>query len=143
MLNNAVHNCATSLLQAPLVVFCDICKVYILYIFCIYNNYIYRPIIYIIYIMQSYMLYVGPKGLCKEFSLSENPRLLWKWVGGSRSHSELFSYHDLGAIQVLRNADGGGVSTFPGKSVTKVYGPTLLALRGGGWGSNIQTKSVT
>ena len=32
-----------------------------------------------------------------------------------------------GAIQVLRNA-------FPEKSVTKVYGSTLLALRGGGWG---------
>ena len=46
---------------------------------------------------------------------------------------------------MLRNADGGGggVSTFPGKSVTKVYGSTLVALRGGGWGSNIQTKSVT
>ena len=25
-------------------------------------------------------------GLCKE----KNPRLLWKWVGGSRSHSEYF-----------------------------------------------------
>ena len=39
--------------------------------------------------------------------------------------------YSYGAIQVLRNADGGGgwgVSTFPGKSVTKVYGSTLLAL---------------
>ena len=35
-----------------------------------------------------------------------------------------------------------GVS-FPGKSVTKVYISTLLALREGGWGSNIQEKSVT
>ena len=33
----------------------------------------------------------------------------------------------------------GGVS-FPGKSVIKVYGSTLLALRGGGWGSNFQEK---
>ena len=42
----------------------------------------------------------------------------------------------LGAIQVLRNADGGGrVSTLLGKSVTKLEGSTLLALRGGGWGS--------
>ena len=28
------------------------------------------------------------------------------------------------------------------KSVTKMYGSTLLALRGGGWGSNFQEKSV-
>ena len=27
------------------------------------------------------------KGLCKEFFFSKNPRLLGKWVGGSRSHS--------------------------------------------------------
>ena len=48
-----------------------------------------------------------------------------------------------GAIQVLRNAVGGGwVSAFPEKSVTKVYGSTLLALRGGGWGLNFQGKSV-
>ena len=45
---------------------------------------------------------------------------------------------------MLRNAvGGGGVSAFPEKSVTKVYGSTLLALRGGGWGSNFQEKSVT
>ena len=31
--------------------------------------------------------YVDSKELCKEF-FSKNPRLLWKWVGGSRSHSE-------------------------------------------------------
>ena len=37
----------------------------------------------------------------------------------------------------------GGVSAFPEKSVTKVYGSTLLALRGGGWGSNFREKSVT
>ena len=48
----------------------------------------------------------------------------------------------LGAIEVLRNAMGG-VSAFPEKSVTKVYGLTLLVLRGGGWGSNFQEKSVT
>ena len=50
---------------------------------------------------------------------------------------------------MLRNAvggggaGGGGVSAFPERSVTKVYGSTLLALRGGGWGSNFQEKSVT
>ena len=34
---------------------------------------------------------------------------------------------------MLRNAvGGGGVSAFPEKSVTKVYGSALLALRGGG-----------
>ena len=40
----------------------------------------------------------------------------------------------LRAIQVLRNAD------FPEKSVTKMYGSTLLALRRGGWVSNFQEK---
>ena len=48
----------------------------------------------------------------------------------------------LGASQVLRNAVGGGrLSDFPEKSVTKMYGSTLLALRGGGWRSNVQKKS--
>ena len=27
---------------------------------------------------------------CAKKKISQNPRLLWKWVGGSRSHSELF-----------------------------------------------------
>ena len=46
---------------------------------------------------------------------------------------------------MLSNAvrGGGGGSAFPEKSVTKVYGSTLLALRWGGWGSNLQEKSVT
>ena len=44
---------------------------------------------------------------------------------------------------MLRNAVGGGGVSFPEKSVTKVYRSTLLALRGGGWGSNFQEKSVT
>ena len=49
----------------------------------------------------------------------------------------------LGGIQVLRNADGGGrVSTFLGKSVTKLEGSTLLALRGGGWGVHISRKKA-
>ena len=45
---------------------------------------------------------------------------------------------------MIRNAvgGGGGVSAFTEKSVTKMYGSTLLALRGGGWGSNFQEKSV-
>ena len=33
---------------------------------------------------------VNVKGLCKEKKFQKNPRLLWKWVGGSRSHSEFF-----------------------------------------------------
>ena len=49
---------------------------------------------------------------------------------------------------MLRNAVGGGCRvgvSFPGKkkSITEVYGSTLLSLRGGGWGSNSQEKSVT
>ena len=49
----------------------------------------------------------------------------------------------LGAIQVLRNTVGvGGVPAFPGKSVTKVYGSTLLALRGR-VGVKFPRKSVT
>ena len=44
---------------------------------------------------------------------------------------------------MLRNADGGwGVSDFLEKSVTKVYGSMLLALRGGGLGSNFQKKAL-
>ena len=35
-----------------------------------------------------------------------------------------------------------GVSAFPEKSVVKVCGSTLLALRGGGWGSNFQKKAL-
>ena len=37
----------------------------------------------------------------------------------------------------------GGVFDFLEKSVTKVYCSMLLALRGGGWGSNFQKNSVT
>ena len=50
----------------------------------------------------------------------------------------------LEAIQGLRNAVGVGVgvSTFPEKSVTKVYSSMLLALRGGGWGSNFLEKAL-
>ena len=45
---------------------------------------------------------------------------------------------------MLRNADrGGGVSDFLEKSVMKVKCSMLLALRGGGWGSNFQKNSVT
>ena len=41
---------------------------------------------------------------------------------------------------MLLNAIGGGGVSFHGKNVTQVYGSTLLALRGGGWGSNSQKK---
>ena len=56
----------------------------------------------------------------------------------------MFLCRQFGTIQVLRNALGGGrVLDFLGKSVTKMYGSTLLlALRGGGWVSNFQEKSV-
>ena len=50
---------------------------------------------------------------------------------------------DIWAIQLLRNAvEGGRVSDFPEKSVTNMYGSTLLALQGGVWVSNFQKKSV-
>ena len=45
---------------------------------------------------------------------------------------------------MLRNAVGDGrVTDFPEKSVAKMYGSTLLALRGGDWVPNFQKKSVT
>ena len=44
---------------------------------------------------------------------------------------------------MLRNADGGGgVQDFLEKSVTKVQGSMLFALRGGEWGSNFQKKAL-
>ena len=47
------------------------------------------------------------------------------------------------AIQVLRNAVGGGrVSGFLEKSITKMYGSKLLTLEGGGWVSNFQKKAL-
>ena len=53
-------------------------------------------------------------------------------------------YSVFGVIQDLRNAVGSGrVSNFPENSVTNVYGSMLLALRGGGWVSIFQKKSVT
>ena len=43
---------------------------------------------------------------------------------------------------MLRNADGGGGGVkFSEKK--RYEGSTLLALRGSGWGSNFQEKSVT
>ena len=47
----------------------------------------------------------------------------------------------LEVIQVLRNAVGGGAISR--KTVTKVYGSILLALREGGWVSIFQGKGVT
>ena len=45
---------------------------------------------------------------------------------------------------MLHNAVGNGwVSELPEKAFTKMYGSTLLALRGVGWVSNFQKKSVT
>ena len=49
-------------------------------------------------------------------------------------------YFILGAIQVLRNADGGdGVSNFSGKK--RFEGSMLSALRGVGGGSNSRKKA--
>ena len=49
---------------------------------------------------------------------------------------------NIGAIQVLCNAVGVAVCQLSWKkSITKVYGSTLLVLRGGGWGSNSQEKT--
>ena len=45
---------------------------------------------------------------------------------------------------MLRKAVGGErVSDFPEKSVTKMYGSTLLALREGGWVSDFKKTTVT
>ena len=46
-----------------------------------------------------------------------------------------------GAIQVLCNAMSWGCSVFGYFSDTKMYGPTSLALRGGG--SNFNKKNIT
>ena len=44
---------------------------------------------------------------------------------------------------MLRSTVGGGrVSDFLEKSVTKMYGSTLLALLGGGWVSNFQKRAL-
>ena len=47
-----------------------------------------------------------------------------------------------GHSSVTQLGVGGGVSAFMEKSVTKMYGSMLVASRGGGWGSNVQEKSV-
>ena len=44
---------------------------------------------------------------------------------------------------MLRNADGVGGVRFSGKKCYEGVGSMLFALRGGGWGSNFQKKSVT
>ena len=49
----------------------------------------------------------------------------------------------IGAIQVLRNAEGGGGGhIFQKKVLRRCKVQRYLALRGGGWGSNFQEKSV-
>ena len=50
-------------------------------------------------------------------------------VGGSFVRTKCTA---MGPIQMLPNALGDGVPKFREKSVTKLYGSTLLALRGGG-----------
>ena len=56
-------------------------------------------------------------------------------------HPDLFLLIALGAIQCyVMQWGGGGVLAFPEKSVMKVYGSTLLALRGDG---QISRKNLT
>ena len=49
----------------------------------------------------------------------------------------------LGAVQVLRNAVGVGVSAFPEKTRYKGVRFNVISVTRGGWGSNSQGKSVT
>ena len=48
-----------------------------------------------------------------------------------------------GAIQVLRNAVGGGGCQISRKKALRRLRFNVIALRGGGWGSNFQEKNVT
>ena len=48
----------------------------------------------------------------------------------------------LGPFICYVTQQGAGVSAFPEKSVTKVYGSTLLALRGGGGGQISREKAL-
>ena len=61
---------------------------------------------------------------------------------GRTNRCQIQCFYVIGAIQVSRNAVGGGGGgvSFTGKSVTKTYGSTLLPLQCGGWGSNFQEK---
>ena len=45
-------------------------------------------------------------------------------------------------VMQLEGGGGGWVSAFLEKSVTKMYGSMLFALRGGGWGSNSLGKKA-
>ena len=64
-------------------------------------------------------------------------------IPGARTLKKIIEKKVFGAIQVLRNAvGGGGVSSFPKNSVTKVYYSTLLALRGGGGGPISRKKAL-
>ena len=68
-------------------------------------------------------------------------KVLPKAVGGGGVLNMVFL--PIGVIQVLRNAVGGRwVSAFPEKSITKVYGSMLLALREGGWGQISREKAL-
>ena len=53
----------------------------------------------------------------------------------SSSFNKLTGY----TVTGKQNIEGGMVSNIPEKSVTKVYGSMLLALRGGGWVSSYVT----
>ena len=49
----------------------------------------------------------------------------------------------MGPLKCYEVEKGGGrVSDFPEKNISKMYGSTLLALRGGRWVSNFQKESI-
>ena len=52
-------------------------------------------------------------------------------------------YSQQGAIQVLHNAVGVGVSAFPEKMRYKGVRLNVISITRSGWGSNFQEKSVT
>ena len=41
------------------------------------------------FLLRGHDVYCHIRGFAKKKN-SKNPRLLWKWVGGSRSHSDIF-----------------------------------------------------
>ena len=40
--------------------------------------------------LNNYCIVVSTLGALQRIFFSKNPRLLWKWVSGSKSHSEFF-----------------------------------------------------
>ena len=76
-----------------------------------------------------------------------NGWFIYRWVWGhlqSSQNNVNNVRHVLGAIQVLRNAVGRGMSDFLEKSIAKVYDSMLLVFRGCVWvGVKFPGKSRT